>query len=124
MILRESELLDACFRLAHDSMLAFKPVSTDAIMDLARELEKVAMRHVEFVSECKRDPNIVVRAIWWLTETQATTTADKMKEWLEDMLEALLELAVPKETLSDKSIGLLKDMEFGFREFRGEVGVL
>lgn len=111
MRLREKEFCEACFYLAKNAMFIFGPVSTAKIAELGERLERVAARHVEFVRDCGHDPNIVTRAIWWVVETQSAAPADRAEEWLEDMLEALVELAVPKESLSPRAIGFLADIE-------------
>ena len=93
-------------------------VDTEQIRRTTRNYFDEALRHVEFVIEQKRDPNLITRAILYLQECHAIPPMKEDMEWFSNMLEAIIELACPSIVHSKKSIKFLYDVEKGIKESR------
>lgn len=82
---------------------------------------KEALRHVEFVVSQRRDPNLITRAILYLSQSHAIPPMKEDLTWFKDMLEALIELACPNTIYTKETSQFLYDIEKGIKETRKNI---
>jgi len=116
MELNISELKDACFQVARNTLWKMKPVDLSEIQFHAEKLYKIAMRHIELLQESGEDPNLVIRAVHYLEQTHAIPPVGKDTRWFDNTLEALIELACPNSILRNEGFAFLDDLIKGIRK--------
>ena len=77
---------------------------------------KEALRHVEFIVEQKRDPNLITRAILYLSQAHAIPPMKEDLTWFKNALEVLIELSCPNVIHSKETSQFLYDIEKGIKE--------
>ncbi len=94
-------------------------IDTDQINTTAKKYFNEALRHVEFIVEQGRDPNLITRAISYLSQSNAIPPMKEDLKWFSNMLEALIELACPNVIHdSEETTKFLFDIEEGIKEIR------
>lgn len=91
---------------------------TDQISRLAAAYQEIALRHLEFIEDQKRDPNMLTRAIEYLAEGHAIPPMKDDTRWFDEMLTALIELACPNFIHSKPATAFFKDIEQGIEVAR------
>ncbi len=86
---------------------------------LAGEFMRIATTQVADVIECGRDPNVVTRAVSYLTYTHVAPVGVDAKWWFTELLTCLVELAVPSMILTSESRAFLLDAQEGIAESLG-----
>jgi hypothetical protein len=112
-------LQDACEALAR-AILGEGLDELSRIDALSRKLRAHAEDHVDFVIGQGRDPNIIVRIVRYLGRTHAIPPMGDRTAWFEDMLQCLLELAVPNGQGFIESELLYQDIEEGIAIARSD----
>ena len=95
MALNLEDLKAACFEVAQHTKWERKPQLVSDIQDLANKFYKRASKKAKEINEAEEDPEIVNRAVWYLSQVHAIPPMKDDVKWFNDMLEALLELALP-----------------------------
>ena len=113
MHLRNNELDEACLALARILLARHNSVSHDILDTVTTRLQQDAARHADYVQQLGRDPNMVTRAILYLSDTHAHPDLGSDTAWFQPMLACLLELAAPSLALSGAGAGFLRDVEEG-----------
>lgn len=103
----------ACRTSARQVLWAEKTTPELAVAELAREFLRLATDHVNTVTEAGRDPNIVARAIHYLSYTHVPPPGVDAIWWFNEMLTCLLELAVPSMIQTPESSAFLLDVQEG-----------
>lgn len=113
MYLRNNELDEACAQLARILLARQNSVSNDILDTVTTRLLQDAAQHADYVQQLGRDPNMVTRAIHYLSDTHAHPDLGADTAWFRPMLACLLELAAPSLALSRAGAGFLLDVEEG-----------
>jgi hypothetical protein len=118
--LQESLLQVACFNAAKNAIVHMKPTDASAIECLAASFYEVAINHLGLIASKNRDPNVLVRAIDYLSHVHGIPPMEDATLWFQQSLTVLVELAVPSMRHTDESIGFLADVEQGVIESRAD----
>ena len=120
--LDEHELQDACHELARVVLLASQPqVSNDILETLAAKFEREAADFAPMIARAGRDPNLLSRAVYYLTDAHVLPLMGTDMEWFRQALVCLVELAVPGIALSDKGGAFLRDVRLGVEQSLGDL---
>jgi hypothetical protein len=111
----------ACREVAENTIWDIRPFDAAKIGEHANTLYQIALRELNFIDPQVDDPNVVVRAIFYLADTQAIPPYWDRTEWFTHMLHVLISLACPEVTrslnpahiLSENSRLLLSDIKKG-----------
>jgi hypothetical protein len=114
--LYKGALNDACLTLAKQVLTTKNGVSNDIVETLAAKFQDEALRHSDFIIGQDRDPNLLTRAIYYLTDAHAIPPMGSDIGWFQQMLTCLVDLAVPNAGLTDKGAEFLKDLQVGIAE--------
>ena len=121
----KNALIKACKKVASQTLWQTpNPIDITDIIDseqikqTTQKYFEEALRHVEFITEQKRDPNLITRAVLYLSESHAMPPMKEDITWFSNMLEALIELACPNVIHSGKSAEFLYDVEDGIEKIR------
>jgi hypothetical protein len=109
----------ACFAVARNTMWDRRPVDVASIETVADRLFSIAVDHGEFVQEQKRDPNLISRAVLYLSHIHAIPPMRDDTTWFSDMLTVLIELACPNALGSRDLDSFYRDIEDGITCSRG-----
>jgi hypothetical protein len=109
----------ACRNLARGTLWSEQGTPEIAVAKLAGEFMEIVAAQVADVIECGRDPNIVTRAVSYLTYTHVAPVGVDAKWWLTELLTCLVELAVPSMILTPESSAFLLDAQEGIAESLG-----
>ena len=111
MTLDLKDLRAACFEAAGSAKWERKPQPVEDIQILAdRFYERASERTIE-IHEIDEDPQIVNRVVWYLAQVHAIPPMRDDVRWFHEMLEALLELALPNTYVAaGKPQAFLKDL--------------
>jgi hypothetical protein len=118
-ILDRDALKAACFAVARSTMWDRRPVDVASIDAVAERLCLIAVEYEEFVQGQERDPNLVTRAVVYLSHIHAIPPMRDDTTWFSDMLAALVELACPNAVASRESDAFYRDIEDGLAVSRG-----
>lgn len=113
MHLLTQELDDACTALARILLARTQGASQDILETVTHRLAQEATQHAEYVELLGRDPNMVTRAVIYLSDTHAHPELGSDTGWFRPMLACLLELAAPSLALSGAGARFLIDVEEG-----------
>jgi len=120
--LDEHELQDACHELARVVLLASQPqVSNDILETLAAKFEREAADFAPMIARAGRDPNLLSRAVYYLTDAHVLPLMGTDMEWFRQALVCLVELAVPGIALSEKGGAFLRDVRLGVEQSLGDL---
>lgn len=111
--LHRAALGEACREFADCVYPGAMEVSSDIVETFACKLEEIALGHVDFVVALGRDPNLVTRAVHYLREAHGLPGRGIDLTWFGQMLECLVELAVPGSTYSSDALLFLSDVREG-----------
>jgi hypothetical protein len=115
MNIDEFALHAACLKTAENALWNMRPFNAAPISSLAGAYYKIANNYAEYY--CKdRDPNIVVRAVYYLAQIAVPSGEDTT--WFDNGLLVLLELACPNTLHDEDSLGFLRDIEAGIAEVK------
>ena len=89
------QLYLACFTAARNTLWERGPTDLNPVEDLAKRFFDIAVRHEEFITDQGRDPDLITRAVAYLSQTHAIPPMKDDTRWFADMLEVLIELACP-----------------------------
>jgi len=120
MKLHEDALKEACDRLAKAMLASAGDASTDIVDTVSTQILDLAHRHVQFLEEMGRDPNILIRLIGYITHVHGLPFGPDIKR-VSTMLDCLLELAVPSIGLTRQAALFLVDVEQGVSYSLGDV---
>jgi hypothetical protein len=109
----------ACRNLARGALWSEQGTPEIAVATLAREFMLIASTQVVDVSESGRDPNIITRAITYLTYTHVAPIGVDSKWWFTETLTCLVELAVPSMIQTSESSAFLLDVRKGIADAMG-----
>ncbi|MEX3905586.1 hypothetical protein [Paraburkholderia sp. BR14312] len=111
--LDKAALDEACRKLASQVLWTGKGESMDVVETLAARFRERCIYHEEFIVGQDRDPNILVRAVRYLTQVHAIPPMGTDALWFERMMQCLVELAVPNTGLSPEGAEVLRDIQVG-----------
>lgn len=109
----------ACRTLARQACWSEQGTSEIAVARLAGEFVRLADDQIISVIESGRDPNMVTRAIAYLTYTHVAPSDGLAKWWFAEMLTCLFELAVPSMIQTPESALFLRDIREGIAGWTG-----
>jgi hypothetical protein len=118
--LDQKELKVACFGVARNTMWDRRPIDVAKIEFVADQLYKIAIDYNDFITEQRRDPNIITRAVMYLSTTHAIPPMRDDIRWFSDMLAVLVELACPNTIGSNGSDQFYHDIEKGIASSKRE----
>jgi hypothetical protein len=95
MALDLKDLKAACFDAALNAKWELKPQPVEDIQALADRFYEIAETRAKEIHEVNEDSQIVNRAVWYLAQVHAIPPMRDDVRWFHEMLEALLELALP-----------------------------
>jgi len=95
MTLDLKDLRAACFEAAGSAKWKRKPQSVEDIQELADKFYERATERAKEIHQIDKDSQIVNRAVWYLAQVHAIPPMRDDVRWFHEMLEALLELALP-----------------------------
>jgi hypothetical protein len=120
--LDEDALRDASRDLARVVLAAGQPqVSNDILETLAARFEREAVDFAPMVARAGRDPNLLTRAIIYITDAHALPLMGTDMEWFRQTLACLIELAVPGIALSERGGAFLHDVQVGIEQSLGDL---
>jgi hypothetical protein len=118
----EDLLRDASRDLARVVLAAGQPqVSNDILETLAAKFEREAVDFAPMVARAGRDPNLLTRAIIYITDAHALPLMGTDMEWFRQTLACLVELAVPGIALSERGGSFLHDVQVGIEQSLGDL---
>lgn len=123
-MLDSDELKAACFLLAKTTKWERRPVGVQAIERLANQFFEIATDYGEFVSDQERDPNLITRAVLYLSNVHAMPTMQENTVWFRAMMDVLIELACPNTQAPSETERFYQDIEEGISESRSGFGQL
>ena len=119
----KTSLFETCKKVAGQTLWQTpRPINVTDIVDseqikqTTQKYFEEALRHVEFITEQKRDPNLITRAVLYLSEHHAIPPMKENITWFSNMLEVLIELACPNVIDSEKPAPFLYDIEEAIKE--------
>lgn len=95
MTLDLKDLRAACFEAARSAKWKHKPQPVENIQELADKFYEIAAEKAKEIHETDEDSQIVNRAVWYLAQVHAIPPMRDDLRWFHEMLEALLEVALP-----------------------------
>jgi hypothetical protein len=105
------DLRAACFDAAQCAKWELKPQPVEDIQELADRFYEIAVRRGKEIDEIGEDSQIVNRAVWYLAQVHAIPPMRDDVRWFQEMLDALLELALPNTYVAvGKPQAFLKDL--------------
>ncbi len=110
----------ACYRTARETMWRREPIDVAHLESVSESFLKRAEESVDFVIDAARDPNIITRCVEYLARTHAIPPMRDDTSWFGEMLDCLLELAVPNCEGSAESEGFYRDIEDGLAASRAD----
>lgn len=113
----------ACRNLARGTLWSEQGTPEIAVAKLVGEFMRIVATQVADVIECGRDPNIVTRAVSYLTYTHVAPVGVDAKWWFTELLTCLVELAVPSMIQTPESSAFLLDAQEGIAESLGPSGI-
>ena len=120
--LDEDLLRDASRDLARVVLAAGQPqVSNDILETLAARFEREAVDFAPMVARAGRDPNLLTRAIIYITDAHALPLMGTDMDWFRQTLACLVELAVPGIALSERGGAFLQDVQVGIEQSLGDL---
>jgi len=120
--LDEDLLRDASRDLARVVLAAGQPqVSNDILETLAARFEREAADFAPMVARAGRDPNLLTRAIIYITDAHALPLMGTDMDWFRQTLACLVELAVPGIALSERGGAFLQDVQVGIEQSLGDL---
>ena len=120
--LDEDALRDASRDLARVVLAAGQPqVSNDILETLAARFEREAVDFAPMVARAGRDPNLLTRAIIYITDAHALPLMGTDMDWFRQTLACLVELAVPGIALSERGGAFLRDVQVGIAQSLGDL---
>jgi len=120
--LDEDALRDASRDLARVVLAAGQPqVSNDILETLAARFEREAVDFAPMVARAGRDPNLLTRALIYITDAHALPLMGTDMEWFRQTLACLVELAVPGIALSERGGAFLRDVQVGIEQSLGDL---
>ena len=96
MSLNLEDLKAACFEVAQHVKWKRKPQLLADIQEQADFFYALASKKAQEIHEKGENAEIVNRAVWYLSQVHAIPQLDSDIRWFKEMLDALLELALPK----------------------------
>lgn len=116
--LNKDALFEACKKVASQTLWQTPNprdisdiIDSDQINKTTQEYFKEALKYVDFIVEQKQDPNLIIRAILYLSQSHAIPPMKKDLVWFENMLEVLIELACPNVEHLKETSQFLYDIE-------------
>ena len=117
-VLDKVALYEACKKVANSTLWQTpKPHDLSDIID-TEQIEKAiqgyfkeALFYEEFVIEQNKDPNLITRAVLYLSESHAVPPMKEDLTWFKNMLEVLIELVCPNVVHSEEIPQFLYDIE-------------
>lgn len=111
MTLDLMDLRAACFEAAGSAKWERRPQPVEDIQELADKFYERASERAKEIHEINEDSQIVNRAVWYLAQVHAIPPMRDDVTWFHEMLEALLELAIPNTYVAvGKPQAFLKDL--------------
>jgi hypothetical protein len=111
MALDLKDLRLACFDAAASAKWELKPQPVEDIQKLAGKFFEIAFERAKEINEINEDSQIVNRAVWYLAQVHAIPPMRDDVRWFSEMLEALLELALPNTLVAvGKPQAFLQDL--------------
>jgi hypothetical protein len=111
MTLDLMDLRAACFEAAGSAKWERRPQPVEDIQELADKFYERASERAKEIHEINEDSQIVNRAVWYLAQVHAIPPMRDDVTWFHEMLEALLELAIPNTYVAvGKPRAFLKDL--------------
>ncbi len=116
--LNKDALFDACKKAADQTL--WQTPSPNDISDIIDSEQvnkttlgyyKEALFYEEFVVDQKQDPNLITRAVLYLSHSHAIPPRKEDLAWFKYMLEVLIELACPNVIHSKETSQFLFDIE-------------
>lgn len=95
MALNLEDLKAACFEVAQHAKWERKPQLVSDIQDLANKFYEKASERAKEINEAEEDSKIVNRDVLYLSQVHAIPPMKDDVRWFNDMLEALLKIALP-----------------------------
>ena len=122
-LLNKESLLKACKKVANNTLWQTpSPNNLSDIIDSDQKQKTIqkyfeeSLNYVDFIVEQKRDPNLITRAVLYLSQSQAIPPMKDDIEWFNNMLAALVEIACPNVKLTKETIVFFYDIEEGIKE--------
>jgi hypothetical protein len=110
----------ACFDVARTTMWDRRPIDVASIDAVAGSCFSIALDYLDFVQGQSRDPNLVTRAVMYLSRIHAIPPMRSDTTWFSDMLAVLIELACPNAQGAAESESFYRDIEEGIAVSRGQ----
>lgn len=108
--------------MAEEILYERKPVDIKKVEKIARDLFNEALWFKEFILDSKRDPNMITRAVLYLSHTHTMPFMVEDTKWFHSSMSILIELACPNVGQTKQSVGFLKDINEGM--FQSLFGVI
>ena len=108
--LDEEALKAACRAVANNTVWTLKPFDADLISQHANRLFEIALEHLFLIPD-DADPNVMTRAIYYLSQAQAIPPLWNSTSWFAESLNCLLMLLFPLSPLSDQAEPFVMDIE-------------
>jgi hypothetical protein len=110
------DLMAACHETACVVMGQKHPIRESSVQSLAKEFYAIASKRANDYYNIGEDGEIVNRAVWYLAQVHASSPVRSRIRWFSNMLDALLELALPNTFVADeKPKRFLEDLLKGIR---------
>lgn len=113
MQFNKSALYKACHEVASNTLWDLEPPVPESVQDLANKYFEIAKDEIESRESLCSDPDVVVRAVKYLSHAHAIPPMKTDIAWFYNMLEALMELVCPNIIHTDSSSEIFRDIEKG-----------
>lgn len=111
------EFQAACSELVGAILWTSEAMPKDVLETHTRRLMQRCDHEIDYILGMGRDPNILTRAIRYITHTTAFPTLKPDVEWFASMVGFLIELAVPNTGQTAESSAFLQDVQEGISEW-------
>lgn len=113
MNLDREELKNACLKVAKETIWDSQPLDAEMINTHAENLFKIATFREKFLIHRGVDPNVIVRAVYYLAESHAMPPYWDDTKWFDFSLHTLLELICPVTSVTPDVEPFFVDIEKG-----------
>ncbi|WP_313457930.1 hypothetical protein [Achromobacter sp.] len=110
--------LEAAYReVAKATLWTGQETSADVLETYTHKLMQRCEHYIDYIAGMDRDPNILTRAVRYIAHTHAIPPMGSNVEWIAQIVECLIELAVPNSGQTLESSAFLHDVKEGISEW-------
>lgn len=118
---KPTELEEACREVAREVLWRNGAASADVVETLAHKFLAIAEEHQDFVRRQRESDDVIANAVRYIAHVHAIPPSGTDTRWFAEVLNVLMELAVPNAGLTPTAATFLANVQEGIRESLAEV---